>query len=86
MLNQSFTLGADIDEDELYSMYVDLIARNREAIESRTVPGSLREELLKDYCRLPWEHFEARLQSLKNSPGRYQAAVAALRRGFVEHH
>jgi len=85
MLPHTLAFEARTTEDELYVLYLDLIERSRDAIESRTVAGSLREELLKDYRPLPREHFEARLESLRNCPGRYQAAVAALRRGFLEH-
>ena len=69
-------------EDDLYALYEDLLERGRLAIEAQTIPGSLREELLKEYRALPREHFEARLESLMSCPQRYEAAVAAIRRGY----
>jgi hypothetical protein len=82
MFSDAVDFGSFYCEEDLYDRYLELIDDGRRAIESQTAPGSLREELLKDYMPLPREHFEARLESLSAMPVRYQAAVAALRGGY----
>ena len=73
----------DIESAEIYRLYLDYVAQSREEIEARTVPGTYRERLLANYRPLPWEHFEARLESLRGRPKEYVEAILSLQQGFV---